>query len=341
MVDQSLFLCLLISALGGTLMTASNATVVHMARKRKKRKQGQQQASGKLNKVMMMCQFVFFSALAHACIFFAPWFGPVSIFWPTYMSCKLLSNMIIIGVIMGHEKIDKNIQVATMVVVAAVVYITITGPEPKDGQDIYELFLEDSPIALIWTVLLGVAYVVCIGLFVVGGMKDKSPAFKERIHFMISITSSALVTTTSKIYSLLPEGPIRTITIVISWSITVAWANFGFFEAKDVRSLATYFPKKTFGTILINALTGILVWEDQNVVQSWVGYITALCILGMGVYLLSDLDFFKVQAQEQQDFHRDVETIQDFFSSIEKDLSRARLERSMSRHQRPTESRDE
>ena len=329
MTYQNLFLCLLISALGGIFASSSNAVVVHMSRRQKRH-----ELSNKLHKVTMMLEFIFFTGLCNLCFFLAPWFGPVSISWASYTASRLLSNMVLIGFIMGHERIDKSGQIATMVIVAGVIYLVITGPEPQGNQDIQEVVL-GNPIAWIWLGILSVPYVICLFLMAVGKYRDKSPAFTEMIFFIVATCSSALSGTMSKLSSLLDgsEGPYKTILIAASWFIIVYWSYENFLEAKYVRSLARFTPQVQFGAILLNAITGCIIWEEYRVIRSWIGYVTSISLLGMGVYLLSDLDFFKAQAQDQQDFHRQTETMQDFFENIERDLSRARLERSLSRHQ--------
>jgi hypothetical protein len=43
----------------------------------------------------------------------------------------------------------------------------------------------------------------------------------------------------------------------------------------------------------VNGATGIIIWEDWKVVNSWTGYMCIFLLLLLGVYLLSEVDFFE------------------------------------------------
>merc|ERR1711862_630295 len=56
---------------------------------------------------------------------------------------------------------------------------------------------------------------------------------------------------------------------------------------------STFSPMNTLATIFLNAIYGVVIWEDWKVVQSWVGYSFMLIQVVLGNYLLSDLEFFE------------------------------------------------
>jgi hypothetical protein len=74
------------------------------------------------------------------------------------------------------------------------------------------------------------------------------------------------------------------------------------------------------------------VWEDYKVVGSWPGYITAYCLIAMGIYLLSNKQDFSQYSEEAKDLVPEL-SLGRFFHAIEEDLSRAKLERHLSSHQ--------
>jgi hypothetical protein len=413
MVQQNLFLCLVFSALAAIFTIAGKVVILRLARRRKASRQNndprqlslsmpkndlenssnsndddksqQQQAKKtkwsrkKWETYWSLTSFVVFQCIANGCIFVAPWFGPVSIYWPAYIASQLLANMLIVGTCLQHERFDKPAQIATLVVVAAVLYITITGPgEPQDEQDIRAL-VWGNWIAMVWLGLLCLVFVVSFLVmvtFLIGngrcrrevqqekpskkkqqqqqqqqqqdpeepstatapaGFFASSPLILETVLLMVSMTCSTLSATASKAASTLtaPEdASIRSALIALTWIIIICWSLENYLEGRHVRSLGRFLPLMTFGSILLNAATGLIVWGDAHVVGSWAGYATALCLLGMGVYLISDLDFFKAQMEEQQDYQRQLETWQDLFGELEEDLNRARVEQSLSRHQR-------
>jgi hypothetical protein len=69
------------------------------------------------------------------------------------------------------------------------------------------------------------------------------------------------------------------------------------------------------------------------VVSSWAGYITSYCLITLGIYLISDLDFFVAQAKLIQDYQSQVLNSGRFFHEIEEDLARTQLENKLSKHQ--------
>ena len=412
LVEQNLFLCFVLSTLAGAFTLASKLVVLQLARRRKGKKvrQPEQAAAATSNLAnnrdndnnqdnnndkkknperfkdietyLVLTCFVIANMLANACIFLAPWFGPIAIYWPAYIASQLLCNMLV-AICLQHERLDKPAQIATLVVVAAVLYITLTGPggrsvggaEAKqqaveiEKEDIRQL-LTGNWSALAWLGLLSLVFVVAFLIMMVflilhcrqgrrqakaatgSGSVDESsttgsaspvllrvvsPVVLETMLLLVSITCSALSATTSKAASTLtnPEdATLRACLFVASWFVILCWSVENYLEGRHVRSLGQFLPAVTFGSILLNAATGLIVWKDAHVVSSWAGYATALCLLGLGVYLISDLDFFKAQLQEQQDYQRQIATWQDLFATLEEDLSRARVEQSLSRHQR-------
>jgi hypothetical protein len=52
-----------------------------------------------------------------------------------------------------------------------------------------------------------------------------------------------------------------------------------------------FVPLNTSVTLFLNAITGIIIWEDWRVVNSWLGYVCAFILLVLGIYLLlGDVD---------------------------------------------------
>jgi hypothetical protein len=274
--------------------------------------------------------------------FFAPWYGPVSVYWPTFTAAQLLTNMLLIGFIMKHEKFDKNAQVATCVISMAVIYFPINGPGIQENQDAKELLL-GNPKAMIWLSVLSVIYCICVFFMLFVDMKKKcSQFFVELVFFSVAIGSSTLSATFSKAASTFDgteAGPYRAIFLAATWIIIGIWTIEAYKEATAVRSLAKFIPLATFGSLVLSGMTGVsqlgsthvvlkttvalhtfildcastgfcwlqvIVWEDRRVVSSWAGYITSYCLITLGIYLISDLDFFVAQPKVIQDYQSQV-----------------------------------
>eukprot|EP00527_Entomoneis_sp_CCMP2396_P008077 CAMPEP_0198153678 /NCGR_PEP_ID=MMETSP1443-20131203/65220_1 /TAXON_ID=186043 /ORGANISM="Entomoneis sp., Strain CCMP2396" /LENGTH=355 /DNA_ID=CAMNT_0043820093 /DNA_START=43 /DNA_END=1107 /DNA_ORIENTATION=- len=215
----------------------------------------------------------------------ATWFGPVSIVVPFFYSSTLLSNMLIFGVLLGTEHFSKLMRVGSYVIVVAVILLPVVGPEAQENQDIIALF--HHWYAILWFTFLLCAMTITGALLLFG--IDK---FKENKRFFILLTARAAAIsvnlTVSRSFILSPSkfmlasfvalkifsGSIYTYAIVVQ-ATTVDQARF--------------VPLNTTTIILVNAATGILIWEDWRVIQSWYGYACVFVLLGLGCDMLLSL----------------------------------------------------
>jgi hypothetical protein len=168
--------------------------------------------------------------------------------------------MLLIGGIMRHEKFDKKAQVATCVIILGIFYVPINGPGIQENQDAIELLL-GNPIAMIWISVLSVIYCISTFFMLFVDMKKRfSPFFVELVLFSVVTGSSTLSATSSKAASTFDgteAGPWRTILLVTTWVIIGIWTIETYKEATAVRSLAKFLPLVTFGSLVLNGITGV------------------------------------------------------------------------------------
>ena len=55
-----------------------------------------------------------------------------------------------------------------------------------------------------------------------------------------------------------------------------------------------FVPMQTCFTLLVNMLTGLLVWEDWRVVRAWGAYVSVHMIMILAIYLLAPSDFVQM-----------------------------------------------
>jgi hypothetical protein len=258
MVQQNLFICLIFSVLGGAFGICGRAIGVEGAHRRRKA-EGKDEPS-RTEKLLITLGSLFMVGLSDVCAFIAPWFGPVSVYLPTFIASVLLTNMLLIGAIMKYEKFDKNAQVATCVIILAIFYVPINGPGIQENQDAKELFL-GNPIAMIWISVLSVIYCICVFFMLFVDLKKKfSPFFVELVMLSVAIGSSTLSATSSKAASTFDgteEGPYRSILLAATWIIIGIWTIETYKEAAAVRSLAKFLALTTFGSLVLNGITGV------------------------------------------------------------------------------------
>lgn len=180
---------------------------------------------------------------------------------------------------MQHEKFDKTTQIATCVIVAGVVSISINGPGIQEDQNVNDLIF-GNPVAIMWLAFLSFIYIICSILMFFANLKKYSPTFAEIVLFIVAIASSALAATSSKFASTFDgsEGPHRAILLTITWIIILIWSVEVFKEPIHVRSLARFMPLSTFGSIALNGITGV---SDQ----------VATLLVGVFFYCMRIADF--------------------------------------------------
>lgn len=233
----------------------------------------------------------------------ATWYGPVSIVVPTSSSAQLLFNMVMFGVILGLESFSKDMRVGAYVVVLAAILLPIVGPQVQENQDILELLSKTGSI--VWSsILLASLAISFVGLVISNAARKKQTTpSQQNSHYMfvfnlVAQTSGAVVGTTVAKMFVLVEGAALAVSVVL-WlvsSIILVYATI--LQATTV-SQGKFVPLSVGTKIAVNAITGIIIWEDWRAVTSWVGYVCVFLFLMLGNYLLMEnVDLFGVTNQE-------------------------------------------
>jgi len=194
------------------------------------------------------------------------------------------------------EHFGKDVQVGTFIVVLGAVVLPIVGPTVQQDQDILELL--KAPLSLVWTSFLFIG--VCLsGICCFGCVNTKQWGVKSLPVYITLVVarvfSSVLSTSLSKALALVSGLPL--ITVIAGFLIC------GFVLGTSVVLQATKTEQKLFvpiiscATQMVNAVTGLILWEDWRVVQSWAGYAAMIVQIIVGVYLISSLDFFENTAE--------------------------------------------
>lgn len=277
-LKQSIPLCIVLSAIGGTFEVFATALLAYPDAQRQ---QGRNWSVTKLraalagNVLLQITASVFGNLLA-------PWFGPVSLVGPIFLSAQLLANMIVYGTVLRLERFTKDMRVGTYVVVVASVLLPAVGPEIQEDQNVVELL--SRPLSIFWSVsfLFGMTVSSCFLLYDVKKLRVR---YRFAILLVARATAFTVNLTVSKMMVL--EGtPATLITSIILKIYSGAVMTGAIVVQSTAVSQATYVPMNATTIILANALTGIVLWEDWRVMQSWLGYICVFCFLILGNYLL-------------------------------------------------------
>ena len=217
----------------------------------------------------------------------ATWYGPISIVVPFFYSSTLLSNILIFGVIMGTEVWTKTMRVGSYVIVVAVILLPVVGPTTQDHQDIVYLF--HKWYAVLWFTLLLCATTVTGALLFCG--IDKYPT-QHRFLILLTARAAAISVnlTVSRSFVLSPSHVMLICFLILKVSSGAVYTYAIIVQAAAVDQ-ARFVPLNTTTIILVNALTGILIWEDSRVIQTWYGYACVFVLLGLGCDLLLTVPF--------------------------------------------------
>lgn len=275
--EQSLSICCSLAALGGALETAATAVTAIPA---VRAKQGIE-----ISKCMTMLWIglnvtlqLISSVVGHL---LATWFGPISLVVPFFFSASLLCNIMVVWIL--REPFDKNRRVGTEVIVVSVILLPIVGPTIQEDQNF--LALMSHWYSLIWLSLLAVASLTTAA-FLACDISRYDSESKRVCILVISRASSLCVNlTVSRALALQPSA-FYLVALIAAKIIS----GFIYTSAIVVQSFAveqaSFVPLNATIIILMNSVTGVIIWEDWRVVQSWPGYMCVFVLLGLGCDLL-------------------------------------------------------
>ena len=212
----------------------------------------------------------------------ATWFGPVSIVVPFFYAATLLSNMLIFGAMLGLEFFTKNMQVGTYVIVCAVILLPVVGPTIQEDQDISLLF--KHWYSSVWFSMLLVAMLIT-GALLTQDLTRYSMRGRTAILLIARASSITVNLTVSRSFILSPPHAVFVLFIIFKIVSGGIYTSAIVVQSTAVDQ-ARFVPLNTTTIIVVNAITGIIIWEDWKVMQSWYGYACVFCLLGLGIDLL-------------------------------------------------------
>ena len=200
------------------------------------------------------------------------WFGPVSLSVPIVMVSKLLFNMMVMGCVLKMESFSKAQQVGTYCIAVAIATLPDIGPSDQQGQE--PLALIAQPIAAVWTILLmGASISCCVGMGalevrrkrVAMGVPDApvaSMATELGIFTTAQVCAAVVGTSVSKMLAL--EDDLSTRSALVGLAVFCAAINVvSLILAAAVVDQSVFVPATILGTLVVNMLTGLAVWQAR------------------------------------------------------------------------------
>lgn len=222
----------------------------------------------------------------------ATWFGPVSLVVPFFYSATLLSNMLIFGLLGEH--FTKNMRVGTHVIVVAVILLPVVGPNIQEGQDISILFRHWYSI--VWFTILLVACAIT-GILLLFDVSKYSTNVRVTVLLIARATSISVNLTVSRAF-ILGLNDTTMVTFIIIKLVSGSIYTYGIVVQSFTVEQAKFVPLNATTIIVVNALTGIILWEDWRVMASWYGYACIFVLLGLGCDLLLSVPLLNAENPE-------------------------------------------
>lgn len=297
-VEQSLPICMALAAIGGFLEVAATAvTAMPQVRER-------QTGHPVKPRIRWLCiggnvflQTIsgFFSAL------FATWYGPVSIVVPFFYSSTLLCNMIVFGLLLG-ETLSKNMRVGTNVIILATILLPVVGPDVVPEQTFS--YLISKWYSVLWFFVLAMVTVVTGGILISHAGPSPDCIFQKHyskqqrtiVLLFCRAASISIDLTVSRCLVLLVPNKVVFTALVITKLISGNLYTYAIVIQSYAVQQSEFVPLNATMIILINAITGILVWDDHP--KSWYGYVCAFCLLGIGCDLLLTVPLLNAENPE-------------------------------------------
>ncbi|KAL7548573.1 hypothetical protein ACHAWF_018867 [Thalassiosira exigua] len=274
--EQSLPLCYALSAIGGILEVGATAV---LAVPDEREKEGAT-LPWWLPKVALASNVIMQLLGSLASNLFATWFGPVSVVAPIYFSATLVSNLIIFGFLLGLEIFDKIMIIGTYVIAIGTVLLQVVGPGIQADQVIGELLRK--PYASLWFSFLMIGMILSTILM----LHKRYEEYKQIAILLVArSTSYTLNLTVSRAFLLDPTYFVL-ITFVVIKIVSGAIYTYAIVIQSTTVTQSKFVPLNATCIILVNAITGVIIWEDWRVISSWTGYICVFLLLALGCELL-------------------------------------------------------
>jgi hypothetical protein len=234
-------------------------------------------------------------------------YGPVSIFVPVQTGVSLLCNVIAMGIILQMRAFNKAQRTGTYILFFSILSLIDVGPAVQEEQDAAKLL--SHPMAIIWTTLI-TAFMVyaAIGTIILVLARDEATIlstfttstglrllwFQKHSTFILALgttMSNVGMATSSKSFGSV-NGTALTVSIIYYMLATILGILFSIVSSTTCDQ-GIFTPLSCVTLIVTNMITGLIIWEDWKVIDTWIAYICACLLMCCGVYLLAEVDLME------------------------------------------------
>jgi len=205
---------------------------------------------------------------------------------PVQTGANLLVNMFW-QAFLGMKYFNKSMRVGTMVLICAVAELSEIGPDEPANLPVLELL--SHQVAMLWIVFL----VACTAFCMVGcyrTMNEPIESVPKLLFFTMLTTFSTVIGCSVGKCLAMVKGPALVLVIII-YFVDGCLVMMSTVVANARCDVALFIPAQLSSQLVVNMITGYLVWGDAKYVKEPVAYILVYILCILGVYLNSpDMD---------------------------------------------------
>jgi len=286
MFDQNIFIASSLAILGGCCQVLAVLILAYPEYHK-----GKGNAISKTLEKLLVPLNILFQVIVGIVNTASTWFGPVSIVMPMRVSSQLLFNMLFFASL-GIEEFTKDVRVGTFIVVTAAFILPVVGPTVQQDQDV--MILLEHWTSEAWSIFLLFLMVVS-GIFCIQFLATKSQGVgvvRHRHKTIILLTarvSSAVISTSVSKLLVVTSGYTLAYSLVGYVFCSIIISTVAILQATEVDQ-SFFVPATACGIQFVNAITGLIIWQDWKVVQSWSGYALVMLQIVLGVYLIASIE---------------------------------------------------
>eukprot|EP00554_Chaetoceros_debilis_P007818 CAMPEP_0194076866 /NCGR_PEP_ID=MMETSP0149-20130528/3615_1 /TAXON_ID=122233 /ORGANISM="Chaetoceros debilis, Strain MM31A-1" /LENGTH=520 /DNA_ID=CAMNT_0038757743 /DNA_START=49 /DNA_END=1611 /DNA_ORIENTATION=+ len=231
-----------------------------------------------------------FAIIGGTVTLFGSWYGPVSLFSPVKQVSQILSNTIMFSYILKTETLpSKETNVGNLMIAIATISLVFVGTEVNE-EPINPADVVDSDVKIVFGgVLLCITILITFPYQFILGFTNL-PCLTERVNFVLLLVTecvhAVVSTSASKLVPLL-KGQWMLFSFVIALmviTIFTVWYS-ALLRSTFISSQTVYVPLMLSVNVVLNAIMGLIIWDDR--IQNLGGYACTYLFLILGVYLMA------------------------------------------------------
>ena len=294
----NLFLCVVLSAIGSASYILGIMALAYPAFLVKTKRNGEPYSS--LVEYGFLGLYVVGQSGALVLPLVASWYGPVAIALPVYQATMLMWNMIVMSML-DMQSFTKSEMTGTLVLMVSSFMLLEAGPTASDRRDAESYDNVGTAGPLLWILFLAALWAASAwGMYIdFTGKQPLPPGGVMATYVVAQGVGTSGTTSLGKIFSLNKSGVGVLVTLVL-YVLCGATNTYSSIAAAKKINQGEFIPFASCCSLLLNAATGLVLWEDGESITMWVTYGGIYVLVILGVYLLSSADVVQLVRFERQ-----------------------------------------